>query len=1102
MANQTALGFTIFARERASKVFKSVAHDIDVLEARMQKVQSTARTGVGLAAAAGGAVALTQAVLPAVAAVGAMPAVLLATKAASATLKVGLIGVGDAMSAVAEDDAAKLDEALEKLSPNARRFVREVAGLKRSFDPIQQAVQDKIFAGLANELRPVAVNLLPETRTGMLAVAGAFNTGAREVTAFGKTDLARGTVNRVFAGTSRIMGTVTGAVQPLLRTVSGLVGPSFTLAQRMAGWAVNGAKAADAFVSSERGAAMLQRGAVKAGDTLAQLGRIGGNAIKGLVGMFSQAKSTGDGLLDTLEAGTARFAAWSRSVEGQKQAAEVFGLLKDTAVAVADVLPILLGPLASVVKLINGLPEPLRNGVVQFLAFSVVIGTVTSRLRPLLAVVGTAAAAFRAADGPVSKFRENLSSASGAAGKSRVALGGFAGFLGGPWGLAITAAAAGLLIFSSRNDEAEQHVKNLTDALIANNGALDDASVKSIQSALETQGVYKAAERLGINLQKVTDAALGEKETLAELTAQLQTHATTVNAAGGRVGQFRTAQKQLTGDALLLSNAITGQNQAISDATGRYQRIVAGAPSTSAASKNVADSMSSVGSSAKDAKVQVAGLTAELAKYKNKTGDADLAGIAFRDSLDELTEAFRKNNVKIDERTGKIDINSKAGREATRVLIGSINAAVEHSKKVNDQTNSVDRANKVFATEISRLRGVLVQSGLSRAEIDKLVARYLKLPSQINGATDKIKNRRVMIEVKAGGKLVGFRVNVGGSTGTVLNATGGVMPDILPGYSPGKDNHFFYSPDGRGKIGLSGGEAVMRPEWTRAVGSGYVHTMNAIARHGGASAVAKAMGVGPRWAPRMGGEGVGYASGGIIAKHSISGLSSVQAMAAKANALYGSWASQMGKAVSGAYNKVWLGGPGVQNALTWARAQAGKPYIWGGVGPYGYDCSGFTSAITNVIQGRSPYSRRHTTHSFGTRGGPDGFIRNRQSGFMVGVTDAGVGHMAGTLGGTNVESRGSRGVVVGPAARGASNDLFSRRYGLKFDDGGMLPPEWSMVYNGTGAPEPLANVDKMRGGDLIIQNAHFHGVQDVADFVQKLQRYAKDRGGIALKIRG
>jgi len=35
-------------------------------------------------------------------------------------------------------------------------------------------------------------------------------------------------------------------------------------------------------------------------------------------------------------------------------------------------------------------------------------------------------------------------------------------------------------------------------------------------------------------------------------------------------------------------------------------------------------------------------------------------------------------------------------------------------------------------------------------------------------------------------------------------------------------------------------------------------------------------------------------------------------------------------------------GSAVQNAINYARAQLGKPYIFGGEGPYGYDCSGLT----------------------------------------------------------------------------------------------------------------------------------------------------------------
>lgn len=60
-------------------------------------------------------------------------------------------------------------------------------------------------------------------------------------------------------------------------------------------------------------------------------------------------------------------------------------------------------------------------------------------------------------------------------------------------------------------------------------------------------------------------------------------------------------------------------------------------------------------------------------------------------------------------------------------------------------------------------------------------------------------------------------------------ATGGVMP----GYTPGRDVHQFSSPTA-GNLYLSGGEAIMRPEFTRAVGGEQgVKELNKAARRGG-----------------------------------------------------------------------------------------------------------------------------------------------------------------------------------------------------------------------------------------------------------------------------
>ncbi|NUP15395.1 MAG: hypothetical protein HOZ81_04685 [Streptomyces sp.] len=339
-------------------------------------------------------------------------------------------------------------------------------------------------------------------------------------------------------------------------------------------------------------------------------------------------------------------------------------------------------------------------------------------------------------------------------------------------------------------------------------------------------------------------------------------------------------------------------------------------------------------------------------------------------------------------------------------------------------------------------------------------------------------------------------------------ASGGIMP----GYTPGRDVHRFVSPTG-GALELSGGEAIMRPEFTRAVGSGFVGVMNRIAKSRGAQGVKAAL------APAFGGNpstptdrSLRYSGGGVVQSFADGGV-------------FG-WIRSAGAALAGAGSAVWngikksspwlsdtieisaragikdvvgpllkafpgmdtgfgrllrrvptkiintlfgyskeadkrggggIGGPRIQAALRWAKTQNGLPYQWGGNGNPSWDCSGFMSAIESVIRGQKPH-RRWSTHAFSGRTAPPGWVYHGNSPFRVGITAAGVGHTAGTLGRTKVESRGGDGVVVGSRARGYNDKLFTSWYGFKpgsYDSGGYLQPGLNLAYNGTGRPEPV-----------------------------------------------
>jgi len=146
-----------------------------------------------------------------------------------------------------------------------------------------------------------------------------------------------------------------------------------------------------------------------------------------------------------------------------------------------------------------------------------------------------------------------------------------------------------------------------------------------------------------------------------------------------------------------------------------------------------------------------------------------------------------------------------------------------------------------------------------------------------------------------------------------------------------------------------------------------------------------------------------------------------------ATALPKSLISEVLSAIKGSETSA-MGGAGVARALKWAKSQHGKPYQWGGGGNPSWDCSGFMSGIQKVIQGKNPKGRLWSTHAFSGKTAPAGWKWHAKSPFQIGITNANKGHTAGTLAGTNVESRGGDGVVVGSRARSYKAPMFGNRW--------------------------------------------------------------------------
>ena len=303
-------------------------------------------------------------------------------------------------------------------------------------------------------------------------------------------------------------------------------------------------------------------------------------------------------------------------------------------------------------------------------------------------------------------------------------------------------------------------------------------------------------------------------------------------------------------------------------------------------------------------------------------------------------------------------------------------------------------------------------------------------------------------------------------------ASGGV----LPGYTPGRDVYHFFSPDGGGAIALSGGEAIMRPEWVRAVGGpAAINRMNAAARGssgahipgGDRGANFAAFFLGGIWDKVKSTVGAGVeavgdwiataadAASSIISDplgavenliripvnalmNSLPGSGFFKDMAA---ALPGKWIDGFGEWLKG--NTASMSASDIVNA---ARMAIGVPYVWGGSSiPPGLDCSGLVYWAAHQMGSQIP--------------------RLTAAGYQSGASAGGSINTPGTLlfwgsPAHHIAIASGNGMMV-EAPRPGLNVRETAIWGspstgvYKFDRGGLLQPGLTQVLNATGVPEPV-----------------------------------------------
>lgn len=918
-----------------------------------------------------------------------------------ATLKVGTKGLGDAMKAVGEGDAKKLDEALKKLAPSARAVVLEVAHLKPEWDKLQLGVQQRLFADLNKEVDQLGKAYLPVLRDGMNGVADATNRLVIETANYLESAKATGAVRDIFDNTAKSMDamhSVGASISDIFLTIAS-VGSSF-LPGLAKGFAEGAARAAD-FVNKAKESGALAQWMQRALDVAGQLWEVIKNIGSALGGVFEASGASGTAFLNNLVIITSAIADMVNSVEGQTALKDFFAACAEVSAQLGDVLksallPVLGEIIAQVAPLIAQLADGLAP-VIKALAPTVMVlvdclarmlGPIISALAPIVLQLANALGAALVPILP--PLTDALISVINAVAPLLGIIGQLTPIL-----VVIAEAALGLVqaltpvigmiangltpIFQRLIPVIMQIVQIIGTVLIGVINALAPlfppliTAVGAVVDAFG-QGLLTVLQALAPVWPLVIDAlvqilaaVLPLVPVIAQFAAQLITQLAPILPV--LVTAFLSVIQAILPLLPVLVQLITALLPPL------LSLITGLAPVITTLAQVFGDILTTV---IRDLVVPI------LTELITLIQGVLVPVLTFLELV--IQRVFQNAGIMISTAWNVVikPVFEFLAGMITGTLVPTVQQFADFWARgwqgMSDWLSNIwnNGIRPVWQALVDFIR-ITIPDAFTRG-VDMVKATWetikAKLRDPIVAVVDVVYNKGI---VGMWNKVADF-LHLGHlDTYTVPNfARGGP----IQGGVPGKDSVPL--------LGMPGEYVLSKYAVDRMGGAAQVDAAHRALRGAGGKApgrnlVYQILG-GDEGSPGLAYRGVGMQAGGAVAA-----------------------------------------------ALAYARGQAGKPYQWAGVGNPSFDCSGFMSAIQCVLQGM-PVHRLYSTASFAGGGGAAGLVPGHGA-FTVGVRQGNPGHMAGNLAGTPVESDG-RGVTVGS---GSSVDSFPAQFFLPQVGGNFIP---------------------------------------------------------------
>ena len=290
---------------------------------------------------------------------------------------------------------------------------------------------------------------------------------------------------------------------------------------------------------------------------------------------------------------------------------------------------------------------------------------------------------------------------------------GAVGLLGGPWGIALAGGAALVTKFYNEQQKAKARVEDLTSSLDSQTGAITDLSRETAYKALLDSGAVDDARKLGIGLDTLTNAYLGNKGATAELNREFEAfmggYETLANG-----GQVATALDEDRSSWLSLRDAISLGNEE----TRKAQQ----------AAKDHAEAMGQSEDAQKAYTGEIRTYASEIDNVRNKLQklidkekERALNAIQNRRDNIALLETFKAAREEAEDGRRTLNANTEAGRENMSALLDLADQWANTNPKVANAEGAYEKMRRKFVD-------VAEQMGATKGEARKLADELLKVP--------------------------------------------------------------------------------------------------------------------------------------------------------------------------------------------------------------------------------------------------------------------------------------------------------------------------------------------------------------------------------------